>query len=136
MRKKNIKCDYCPLPAFLGIKATMSDQLSREASKKQLQEIKEFFRTERERLKPLFGYMFWEFAASGAKTPPESFLSDGMSLTLDQADDEVQASFMASYVQIWDNCQDFNAASRFVAEALGMSADELIQCRQNWQDIT
>lgn len=113
----------------------MADKLSPEASRKQLQEIKEFLGMERERLKPLFGFMFWQFAASGAKTPPESFLKDGMSLTLNQDDDEVQASFMASYVQLWDNSQDFNAASRFIAQSLGMTADELIQCRQSWQDM-
>ena len=110
----------------------MQKKLSKEASREQLQEIKEFLQSEKERLKPLFGYMFWQFSSLSLEKPPADLLSEGLSLDMSGEADEIEASLMTIYVQLWDQSQDFTAASRLVASALGMNADELIQCRRSW----
>jgi len=107
-------------------------QLSKEEQKRQLEEIKDFLSMEKDRLKPLFGFMFWQFSASGAVSLPDGLISQGLKLTMNQADDEVQATLLDVYVRLWDSSRDLNAATRFIASALQMSADELLQCRQQW----
>lgn len=94
-----------------------------------LESVKTYIKQHREIIKPMFGLMFWQLAAAEEHLSAEDFAAQGMNLTLDGADDEVLANFMAQYVKIWLSANDFNAASRFVASCLEMSADELLQTR-------
>ena len=103
-------------------------------SKQELEEIQALLRNNIELLKPIFGMTFWELASAESVLSAEDFASNGMSLNLEAEDDEIVAAFMSSYVQIWMSAKDFNAASRFIASTLSMSADELLQCRQMYLD--
>jgi hypothetical protein len=102
--------------------------------KEKLEEIKKSLQQNREILMPVFGIMFWQLALAEARLTAEEFASEGMKLTLEKDDDEVVATFMATYIELWLSAKDFNAASRFIADGLGMSADELLQTRQLYQD--
>lgn len=96
----------------------------------QLQEIRLFLKQNQEVLKPVFGLTFWELERIADQVSPEEIAAQGINLTLTDPDDEVVASFVSTYIQLWTNSRDFNAASRFIASSLQMSADELLQTRQ------
>ena len=83
-------------------------------------------------IKPYFGLMFWQLQEGESALSPDEFASQGMSFNLDGEADEVLAAFTAGYIKIWLSAGDFNAASRFIAAELRMSADELLQSRQFW----
>ena len=97
--------------------------------RKELEDIKSLLRNNIELLKPVFGMMFWELADAEQVMNADEFLNHGMSLNLEEIDDEIIAAFMATYAKLWQNSNDYTAASRFIANCLSMSADELLQCR-------
>jgi len=102
---------------------------SPEEQRQQLEDIKFLIRNNADKIKPLFGVMFWELADIEKRISPEEFARQGMQMTMQESDDEVLASFMGSYVNLWMSAGDLTAASRFVADCLSMSADELLQTR-------
>ena len=97
--------------------------------RKQLEDMKFLIRSNAEKIKPLFGVMFWELADIEGQMTPEEFAEAGMAMKMEDPDDEVLGSFMSTYVTLWLSAGDLTAASRFVADCLGMSADELLQTR-------
>ena len=101
-----------------------------EDSKRQLEDIKYLIEANAEIIKPMFGMMFWQLVEAEKTMTPEEFTKEGVSLSLISDDDEVLASFMTAYVRLWEGSADLNAASRFIASTLNMTADELIQTRQ------
>ena len=101
-----------------------------DESKKQLEDIKYLLETNADIIKPMFGMMFWQLVEAEKTMTAEEFTREGVSLSLISDDDEILASFMTSYVRLWEGSGDLNAASRFIASTLNMSADELIQTRQ------
>lgn len=103
-----------------------------EKQKSVLADIKFLLKANASIIKPYFGLMFWQLQEAESQLDPEEFTQHGMSMTLDSDADEILASFMTSYIQLWLSARDFNAASRFVAAELKMTADELIQSRQFW----
>jgi hypothetical protein len=102
--------------------------------KEKLEEIKTSLQHNREILMPVFGMMFWQLAAAESHLTAEQFANEGMKLTLEKVEDEIVGTFMATYIELWLSAKDFNAASRFIADALGMSADELLQTRLLYQN--
>lgn len=107
-----------------------------DQGRKELEEIRSLLRNNIDLLKPIYGMMFWELSQMEQSMTAEEFAEHGMSLNLEEEDDEVIAAFMSTYVQLWKSASDFNAASRFIASSLSMSADELLQCRQHYIDGT
>lgn len=101
-----------------------------DESRKELEEIRHFLRSNRDTLKPMFGVMFWELTAIEGKVSPEKIAEEGTSLTLSAANDEFHAELLATYTKLWISANDLNAASRFIAASLEMTADELLQTRQ------
>ena len=104
----------------------MSDDLGRN----ELEEIRGFIANNRDMLKPMFGMMFWQLQALETRMSATQFAEQGMSLAMADPDDEILAGFMGSFLKLWHNSGDFNAASRFICSALEISADELLQTRQ------
>ena len=107
-----------------------SNGVNLTSQKQELEEIKAHLKQNAELIKPAFGMMFWQLQNAEERLNPEDFAEQGMKLTLDQVDDEVIATFITTYVKLWLSAKDFNAASRFVADCLSLSADELLQSRQ------
>lgn len=103
-----------------------------EDQQRELSEIRFLIKANRELIKPYFGLMFWQLQEAERVLPAEEFARHGMSMNLEGEDDEVLASFTAAYVKLWLSARDFNAASRFLANELAMTADELLQSRQFW----
>lgn len=99
-----------------------------------LEAIKLNLTQNRDLIVPVFGFMFWQLSEAEKSLSAEDFAKEGMNLTLDHSDDEVIATFMADYIKLWLSANDFNAASRFIANCLAMSADELLQTRQVYLD--
>jgi hypothetical protein len=103
-----------------------------EEQRQELLDIRFLINSSRDVIKPYFGLMFWQLQQSESMLSPEEFAKHGLSLNLDDEADEVLAGFTAAYVKLWLSAGDFNAASRFVASELKMTADELLQSRQFW----
>lgn len=103
-------------------------------NKNELNEIQGFIARNVDVIKPNFGVMFWQLSELQNRLSPEEFADQGLNLELQEADDEVVAEFLAIYLKLWRDSNDLNAASRFVASRLGMTADELIQTRQLYMD--
>jgi len=103
-----------------------------EDQQRELSEVRFLLRKNRDLLKPYFGLMFWQLQEAEKRLGPEEFAKHGMSMSLEGETDEVLASFTAAYVKLWLSAGDFNAASRFIAAELSMTADELLQTRQFW----
>lgn len=103
-----------------------------EEQRRELEDLRFLIKTNRDVIKPYFGLMFWQLQEVQVHLDPEEFAKHGMSMNLEGESDEVLASFMAAYVKLWLSAKDFNAASRFLASELQMTADELLQSRQFW----
>ena len=73
--------------------------------------------------------MFWELAAVEKHMSLEQIQEETLSLTLEGEDDESLGVLMGTYFQIWASAQDFNGASRFIADSLELTADELLQSK-------
>lgn len=98
-------------------------------TKEELADLLSLLRQHGEVIKPNFGFMFWELLELEKRLSPADFAEQGMNFRLESDGDEIIASFIAGYIKLWYSADDFYAASRFIANALGMSADELIQTR-------
>lgn len=103
--------------------------MSENQSLKQLKEIKSLLKTHRETNKAWFGLLFWELQEAAKHYTFEAICQQQASLSLSSEDDEQYASLLSTYLQLWDSAKDFNAASRFIADCLEMTADELIECK-------
>lgn len=103
-----------------------------EEQRRELADIRFLIKSSAEVIKPYFGLMFWQLQQAENMLSPEEFAKHGLSLNLDDETDEVLAGFTAAYVKLWLSAGDFNAASRFIAAELKMTADELLQSRQFW----
>ena len=108
---------------------------SREENQKKLNEIKEFIVSNREFLKPLFGFLYWQFSQieESCHYNPDEALQEATSVNLSHEDDELIAAFIASYLELWQGARDLGAASRFIADTLAMTANELIEARAVWR---
>jgi len=100
--------------------------------KSELADLKFLIKSSADIIKPYFGLMFWQLQHAEANLSPEEFAQQGMSMNLEDDADEVLAAFTAAFIKVWLSAGDFNAASRFIAAELKMSADELLQSRQFW----
>ncbi len=96
---------------------------------RQLNEIKKNLSDNREVFKAFFGLLFWELHFASQSFSYNEICKQQGSLPLESEGDDQYATLLNIYLQIWDSAKDFNAASRFIADALKMSADELIQCK-------
>jgi hypothetical protein len=109
-----------------------------EAAKREFEDFMSLIRSNVEVLKPNFGLIFWQLAAAQEQLSAEDFANEAVQFQLNDEADEVVGAFIAGYIKAWLSAKDFNAASRMIANALGMSADELLQTRQiyldSWQD--
>ena len=94
-----------------------------------LQEISKLIKDHRAVIKPFFGLVFWECLDLGDKVNPEQLSEQGMQMTMHGDHDEIIAEFLTSFVEIWRSSKDLTASSRFVAQALDMSAAELLETR-------
>lgn len=103
-------------------------------SRKELEEIQNFIRTNSEVIKPNFGVLFWQLSTLEDSLTPDEFAKQGLNLDLQEANDEIVAEFLAAFIKFWQDSDDLNAASRFFASRLNMSADELLQTRQIFLD--
>ena len=103
-----------------------------EEQRAELADIRFLIKSSAQVIKPYFGLMFWQLQHAESALSPEEFAQHGLSLNLDDETDEVLAGFTAAYVKLWLSAGDFNAASRFIAAELKMTADELLQSRQFW----
>ena len=109
----------------------MSDQNKKSIreQREELEKHKELLASTPQLFKPMFGMMFWQFVELESEMSPEDLLKEAITLTLADDNDEAFAGFMSLYVQLWDSARDFHAASRFIADSLGMTANELIEAR-------
>ena len=107
----------------------MTDKLSLEEQKQKLSEIKHTLRQDKMTIKPYFGFLFWQISEMVAVMNPDEVMKEAVNLTLNSDTDAVYAEFMATYIELWSSSNDFNAASRFVADALELSANELIEAK-------
>lgn len=101
-----------------------------DEQRQKLQEIRSFIKQNGQVLKPYFGLLFWEVVELGEQADPEKLASEGMQISLGGDQDEILGTFLTHFVQIWQSAGDLNAACRFMAASLAMSADELIETRQ------
>lgn len=102
---------------------------SQQEQRRQLQEIKDMLRQHKDLYKPMFGLMFWEFCSVEKTLSFEEVQKEALSFTMEGEEDESLGVLLSTYFQIWGSARDFNAASRFMADALELSADELIQSK-------
>ena len=102
---------------------------TRDSQRQQLLEIQEILKGNRDLYKPMFGLMFWELAEAAKHLKFEEISKESLSLTMTGEEDEALGALVSIYLQIWDSANDFNAASRFMASTLELSADELIQSK-------
>ena len=107
----------------------MTDKLTLEEQKEKLAEIKDTLRKDKLTIKPYFGYLFWQISDMVAVMSPDDVMKQAVNLTLDSETDAIYAEFIATYVELWSSSNDFNAASRFIADALELSANELIEAK-------
>ena len=107
----------------------MTDKLTIEEQKEKLSEIKAKLRHDKETMKPYFGYLFWQISDMVAVMSPDDVMKQAVNLTLDNDTDALYAEFIATYIELWSSSNDFNAASRFLADALELSANELIEAK-------
>ncbi len=103
-----------------------------EEQRQELADIRFLIKSSAQVIKPYFGLMFWQLQHAEGLLSADEFAKNGLSLNLDDETDEVLAGFTAAYVRLWLSAGDFNAASRFIAAELNMTADELLQSRQFW----
>ena len=61
--------------------------------------------------------------------PPEDLMSQGLTLDFEDDSDELFAVFLGTFMELWQSSNSLDATCRFVADALEMSANELIQGR-------
>lgn len=94
-----------------------------------LLEIDKLIKDHRQVIKPFFGLLFWECMDLGENVDPEQLSQHGMQMTMHGDHDEIIAEFLASFVEIWRSSKDLTASSRFIAQALEMSAAELLETR-------
>lgn len=100
-----------------------------EEQRRQLQEIRDSLKAQKDLFKPMFGLMFWELAAVEKQMSFEDIQKETLSLTMQGEEDESLGMLLGIYFQIWSSAKDFNGASRFIADSLGLSADELLQSK-------
>ena len=60
---------------------------------------------------------------------PDDVMKEAVNLSLSDETDAIYGQFMATYIELWSSSNDFNAASRFIADALDMSASELLEAK-------
>ena len=99
------------------------------SQKDYLSEVRSLLQTDRERHKSYFGILYWELLDLKGSYSLEEISSKKSAITLEHPDDPTLASLLAILLDLWNQSQDLNAAARFVASALDMTADELIQTR-------
>ena len=75
----------------------------------------------------MFALVFWQLVELENRLSAEELLAHGMTLDFESENDEVFAVFMGTFMELWNSSKSFDATSRFVADALEMSANELIQ---------
>lgn len=97
--------------------------------RQQLEEIARNLQEQSELYKPMFGLMFWQLLDAQKHMSIEEISQQPLTITMDQETDEALGALFSTFIQLWDSSQDFYAASRFMAQKLGMSADELIQTK-------
>ncbi|SMF59775.1 hypothetical protein [Pseudobacteriovorax antillogorgiicola] len=107
-----------------------------EQQRERLREIQEVLRANRKIYKPMFGLMFWQLSDAAKHLSLDDIRNESMTLTLTGDDDEALGALLGIYLQIWDSAKDFNAASRFIASTLELSADELIQSKVLFEQQT
>ena len=107
----------------------MSENMSINEQREKLSEIKANIRTDKDVIKPYFGFLFWQISDMVNVMQAEEVMKEAVNLTLSDETDAVYAQFMATYIELWSSSNDFNAASRFVADALDLSANELIEAK-------
>ena len=109
--------------------------MTREENQKKLQEIKAYLTSNQEFVKPLFGFLYWQFSLleEAANYDPEEALTEATSVKLSHEDDEFIASFVATYIELWQSAKDLGAASRFIADCVDMTANELIEAKMVWR---
>ncbi len=103
-----------------------------EEQAQELADIKFLIKNGTTVIKPYFGLMFWQLQHAESLLSAEEFAQHGLSMNLEDETDEVLAAFTAAYIKLWLSAGDFNAASRYIAAELKMTADELMQSRQFW----
>tara|TARA_B100001094_G_scaffold325852_1_gene380905 strand:- start:843 stop:1199 length:357 start_codon:yes stop_codon:yes gene_type:complete len=105
-------------------------------NKKRLLEVKDYLSANTELLKPIFGFLYWQFSLLEESTDynPDEALIEATKVTLSHEDDEFIAAFLATYIELWQSAKDLGAASRFIADSLGMTANELIESRLVWKN--
>ena len=104
-------------------------EIDRNQQRQELMAIQEILKQQKDLFKPMFGLMFWQLAATERHLSLEEIRNESLSLTMSQENDEALGVLFGIYLQIWDSANDFNAASRFIASTLDLSADELLQSK-------
>jgi len=107
----------------------MTDQISISEQKAKLAEIKQQVQADKANIKPYFGFLFWQISEMVTLMSPEDVMKEAVNLTLSDETDAVYGQFMATYIELWSSSNDFHAASRFLADALDMSASELLEAK-------
>ena len=103
-----------------------------EEQAQELADIRFLIKSSSTVIKPYFGLIFWQLQHAESGLSPEEFAQHGLSMNLEDEADEALAAFTAAYIKLWLSAGDLNAASRFIAAELKMTADELLQSRQFW----
>lgn len=103
------------------------------SEREKLEEIRTTLLTNKEPNKSYFGLLYWELLTLKESYSLEEINANQGSITLDADEDPSLAGLLAIFLGLWQNSQDLNAAARFIASSLGMSADELIQTRMIYE---
>ena len=107
-----------------------------EDNKKELEDFKGFIRLNQQMAKGIFGLVFWQILEVLPQMSPDDLANEGINLKLTDSDDEFMAVFISSFIKFWRASGDFYATSRFVADCIGMTANELIEAKmffeQQW----
>ena len=105
----------------------MSETLDEQ--RQRLQTIKQQLFSAKEYNKPMFALVFWQLNQLESDLPPDDLMSQGLTLDFEDDSDELFAVFLGTFMELWQSSKSLDATCRFVAEALDMSANELIQGR-------
>ena len=100
-----------------------------EEQRQRLKTIKQQLFSGKDHNKPMFALIFWQLNELESDLPPEDLMSQGLTLDFEDDSDELFAVFLGTFMELWQSSNSLDATCRFVAEALEMSANELIQGR-------
>ena len=106
----------------------MTDKLSLSEQKEKLAEIKQQLRTDSAKYKAYFYSILANFEMVTVMSP-DDVMKEAVTFSLSDETDAIYGQFMATYIELWSSSNDFNAASRFIADALDMSASELLEAK-------